>query len=210
MGSFVRQSDIASSIGNKQKAVEALADKTKGPTLAEVKEKVVEDLDKAVTSQLPEEVHTAAGTIPYTAFTSRFADVYAQVADKSHLMTGRVTHTYTLSGMAITMRSLKNRERSALLPLLNPGTNDAETAKNDMMYRTYILALAIQKMGEVTFPDLKLTPDTLETWLGSAQIKQAVDLLSDMDESFFTILFALFMDLNTAKHYALVENLKNL
>lgn len=210
MGSFVRPPDIAASIAAKEKAVESLAAKTKGPTLAEAKEKAVEDLDKAVTAQLPEEVVTAAGTLPYATFKSRFEDIYEQVADKSHLLNGRVTHTFTISGMSITMRSLKNRERSALLPLLNPGQTDADTAKNDMAYRAYILTLAISRIGEVSFPDLKLTPDTLNTWMANEQIKQAVEFLCDMDESFFTILFALFMDLNTAKHYALVENLKNL
>jgi hypothetical protein len=209
MGSFVRQSDIAKSLSDKQKAVESLADKTKGPSLAEVKEKAGEELDKAITSQLPEEVLTAAGPLSYNAFKARFEDVYAQVSDKSHLMTGRVTHTYTLSGMSITMRSLRNRERAALLPLLNPGSNDAETAKNDVKYRTYLLTLAVARIGDVNFPDLKLTPDTLEAWLSNEKIKQAEEFLSDMDESFFTVLFALFMDLNTAKHYALIENLKN-
>lgn len=209
MGSFVRQGDVAAAIDSKKKAIDDLAVKTKGPSLADVKEKISSELDKAVSAQLPEKVPTVSGSITYEAFKSMFSDVYEQVSDKTHLLSGRVSHTFSISGMQITMRSLKQRERAALIPFLNSGKDEIETAKDEARYRSCLLAVSCVQIGEVRFPDVKLTPDDLDNWLKNEAVKQALDFLLDMDESFFTLLFSLFVDLNTAKHYALVENLKN-
>lgn len=208
MGSFVRHSDVTSAI-DKKKAVDSLADKTKAPTLEEVKEKIGDQLDRAVSSQLPKEVPTVNGMLPYETFKATFSDVYEQVSDKSHLLTGRVSHTFKISGMPVTLRSLKNKERSALIPFLGTGKSELEAAKSEATYRAYMLAVSCVRIGDVNFPDIKLTPDNLDSWLQNDQVKQAIDFLTDLDESVFSIVFSLFVDLNTAKHYALVENLKN-
>jgi len=176
------------------------------PSVIEEREQQNAGISEAVNKQLPETVPTIYGELSYSDFKTRFSKIYDQVQDKTHLLTGKVTCVFSIGNMSVTMRSLKTRERLALAPLA--GSVDG-TGAADPRYRTYVLTLAIEKLDTRSFPSVKLTPDTLSTWEQDEQVKAAIDIVENLDESLFLFLFGLFNDLNVAKNLALVENLKN-
>lgn len=178
---------------------------TKAPSVIEEREQRIAAISDAVNKQLPKTVPTIYGELSYEDFKNRFSKVYEQVQDKAHLLTGKVTCTFNIGSMFVTLRSLRTRERMALAPLAGSEGMSATDAR----YRTYILSLAIEKLDSRVFPSVKLTPDTLDKWKDDEQVKSAIDVVENLDESLFMFIFGLFTDLNTAKNLALIENLKN-
>ncbi len=204
MGSFTKPPDFT-------KSVDDFAAKTKGPGLEEIKRDISAVLDKAVTDQLPKEVPTLLGMLPYATFKELFKNVYDQVSDKTHLLSGRVTHTFRLGKMEVTLRSIKNKERIALAPLLSDPkiTDQGKAMVDEHTYKTYLLLLSLVKIDTVPFPDVELTPERFSAWKEHEHIVGAINFIGNLDESLFFTLCGLVTDLSTAKHFALVENLRN-
>jgi hypothetical protein len=92
----------------------------------------------------------------------------------------------------------------------NPKTEDlAKFSRDDAEYRKRFLVASIQSLDETRFPDVLLTPDTLEKWEQSQQVKEAMSFIEDLDDSLVLLMYNLAIDLSTAKQLALIENLKN-
>lgn len=211
-GSFARKEDILSSIQSKKGPQEPAQDKRQtGPTTEQIIKEQSDLVTSLVDSQLPEKVNTAFGTIEYPKFKKLFEDVYSQVADKNNLILGRVLHTFKIGGMQVTFRSLKNKERVALLAYIgNPKTEDlARFSQEDAQYRKRFLVATIQSIDETRFPDVLLTSDTIDKWEQNQLIKDAMGFIEDLDDSLVMLLYNLAIDLSTAKQLALMENLKN-
>ena len=218
-GSFVRKDDIVNSIQAKKgaqvkpapqepKNIENTAQEAPNSENAKDSGGVVSDL---IEKQLPESVGTAFGTVSYENFKKLFSDVYEQVADKHNLLSGRVTHTFKVGKMNVTFRSLKNKERTALLNYAgNPKTDDlSKFSIDDAEYRKKFLTVSIKSIDEIQFPDVTLTLDTIDSWEQHKLVMDAFDFIENLDDSFVALLYNLAIDLMTAKQYALIENLKN-
>jgi len=212
-GSFTRKEDVISAIQAKKGPQEgSQAEKRpSGPSTEQILKEQADLVSNLIDKQLPETVTTAFGTVDYPKFKQIFSDVYEQVADKHNLIIGRVSHAFKVGSMTITIRSLKNKERVALMAFVgNPKTEDlAKFSRDDAEYRKRFLVASIQSLDETRFPDVLLTPDTLEKWEQSQQVKEAMSFIEDLDDSLVLLMYNLAIDLSTAKQLALIENLKN-
>jgi len=167
------------------------------------------ELDEAISSQIPKEVQTSRGMRPYAQFKKEFDEVYEQVRDKDHLLSGRVTYSTELAGLPITIQSLRQRDRR-LLAAWAPDARDEHRAFMDgeFQYRSRLMVLSLVRVGDVEFPSLPIKTDP-ESWEKQDPIQQALSYVEDWDETLFNVIFGLLSDLETAKHFALLENLGN-
>lgn len=211
-GSFKPTSSIQKTVADRVKAeeIQKLQSSTAAPTAEETKVQALKEREEEVNEFLPKEVDTVFGLLKYEDFKDRFKEVYKQVTDKDHLISGRISGTFTVAGIKITLRSLRVRERSALIPLLgNPGADLTAFSQKESKYRLALLAIALAELGGHAIPEIKLTADTLDAWLANPTVIQTMDFISDMDESFVGLIMRLYGDLSSAKQYALMESLKN-
>jgi hypothetical protein len=212
-GSFARKEDILSSIQAKkgQQDPSQAEKRPTGPSTEQILKEQADIVSNLIDKQLPETVNTAFGTVEYAKFKQIFSDVYEQVADKHNLIIGRVSHAFKVGSMVVTVRSLKNKERVALMAFVgNPKTEDlAKFSRDDAEYRKRFLVASLVSIDETRFPDVLLSSDNLEKWEQNQQIKEAMNFIEDLDDSLVVLLFNLAMDLSMAKQLALIENLKN-
>jgi hypothetical protein len=211
-GSFKPTSAIQKTVANRAKAEELqkLQSSTAAPTTEEIKVQELKAKEEEVNEFLPKEVSTVFGTLLYPVFKERFKDIYEQVTDKNHLISGRITGSFQIAGIKVTLRSLRVRERAALIPLLgNPSTDLTEFSQKESKYRLALLTIALADIGGNALPEVKLTPETLESWQSNPTVIQTMNFISDMDETFVGMITQLYNDVSTAKQYALMENLKN-
>jgi hypothetical protein len=211
-GSFKPASAIQKTVASRAKAEELqkLQASTAAPTAEEAKVQELKEKAEEINDLLPKEVDTVFGLLKYDAFKERFAGVYQQVTDKDHLISGRISCTFTIAGMKVTLRSLRVRERAALIPLLgNPGADLTAFSQKESKYRLALLTLTLSEIGGHTIPEIKLTAETLDSWLANTTVMQTMDFISDMDETFVGLLMQLYGNMALAKQYALMESLKN-
>jgi hypothetical protein len=167
---------------------------------------------KAIDDALPETVLTCYGEVKYAAFKKMFSSIYDQVRDKDHLINGRIVYEDSLAGIDIRMHNLRAGERRSLLPMMaNPQLEDlVQYNEDDLTYRLLVLVVALEAIEDLRFdrvPSIKGV--SVDEWQKDPAVIQAIEALEDLDESLLTMLYQLFMDINNAKQYALVENLKN-
>jgi hypothetical protein len=171
-------------------------------------ESSLEDINDA----LPKEVATGFGIIKYGEFKERFSEIYEQVRDKDHLINGRIVYAGTIAGIPVKMHNLRAGERRALLPIMpNPQMEDlVQYNLDDLTYRLHVLAVALDGVADISFTHVSAVKGVpIDEWTETSSVVQAIDALEGLDEYFLTMLYQLFIDINNAKQYALIENLKN-
>lgn len=186
---------MADAVGAADKAVEA-----------EVEAKKEDKVDQ----YLPEKVYSLSRQreYEYEEFKGLYTDVWAAVASKDHLMKGTVTITATIGGSEVTMRSLSAREAQGLATWENGATSGKSQEKNEYLIRRLIVQ--IQAINDQPFKrSVKLTPDTVEEWVKSSEVKQAYDFFVDKDLVLILLLIDALNDLDMAKQLALTENLRH-
>ena len=169
------------------------------------------EADDMIQKQIPKTVRgTVIGDLPYAAFKERYAQVYEQVRDKDHLLSGRVRYETQLSGMSLVIRSLRQRDRRSLAAWApDARAEHHDFLEQDFQYRLRLVVLSIESIGDAVFPAESPDPSRPGEWAGREDVTQALGYAEDWDETLFSMILSLLNDLETAKHYALLENLGN-
>lgn len=196
---------------NTEVLAQAISDKQKNtPTADEIKE-------AEINASLPSFVDSSVfGRVLYPWFKAQYESVWTQVQSKDNLLTQRVTLAATLGTSSLSLRSLTRREQKALTafePAVWNRPKDNEPAPNfadqQMEYLALKLVIQVEKLGQTNFPAIKLTPETRDAWRKDRTVVDAYDYLLELDPIYFSQIVAITNDLDTAKHLALLENLKN-
>lgn len=182
--------------------------------VAEEKEQAAKD---KIDSKLPETVGSGIyGEIPYAEFKRLYESVWDQIAEKDHLLTGRITFDFEVGSIGITIQSLTRREAQALTvyeanPVGFADTTPRSRASQLMEYATRRMIVQVVSVGEArNFGSGKdLTPDGREDWEKDESVRQAYDYLMDLDPTIFEHFIAVANDIDQAKYFALVENMKD-
>jgi len=169
----------------------------------------IQEIDSKLPTNVISDVH---GKLTYAEFKARYQPVWDQIATKEYL-TQRIRYTTKLGAASIVIRSLTKREQKALT-FFEPSTsgNPEDQSKfrdQQMEYSVLRLVVQLESLGTLNFPDLKLTPETRDAWRSDSSIKQQYEYLMDMDPMYISHLLGLVNDLDQAKYFALIENLKN-
>lgn len=226
-GSFGMPKEAVEAGIREQRAAEALESQTKEIAKERVENRKKEQ-EAQVESQLPAKVQSGLlGTVPFSQFKEHYKDIWEQIQDKDHLLTQRVVHESKMAQIPVKIQSLKRREEQALVsleptPVGYPRrvmgadgkyemveTTPQDRVNQQLSYMTYRMVVQIVHLGGATFPSLKLTPDTQADWLEDTAVQQAYEYLMDLDPVMFQYLISLVEDVDNAKHFALVENMKN-
>jgi len=170
-------------------------------------------LPPEIQAKLPEFVLSDIyGKLPYADFKARYENVWNQVVNKEYL-TQRVQYTTKLGPFSVRVRSFTKREQKALTMFEPVGSavseDPAKFRDQQMEYAVLRLIVQIEQLGDVAFPDLKLTPETRESWRNDSSVKQRYELLMDLDPMDISHLMGVLNDLDQAKYYALIENIGN-
>jgi len=211
-GSFTVSRDQLEQQARDNKNIEALKKAQEQPEPeAESKEEKARIAE--VDSRLPEIVFSDFyGKLPYADFKAKYAHIWEQVNNKDNLLTQRIKHTVKFGPTTVSVQSLTKREQKALTffePAAATEGSAANTRDQQMEYSILRLILQVQQIGTTSFPDIRLTPETREKWRNDPAIKQQYDYLLDLDPIYFSQLLAILTDVDQAKYFALIENLKN-
>lgn len=169
--------------------------------------------ESEINARLPELVFSDIyGKIPYKEFKAKYENIWEQVSNKDHLITQRIKHRAKLGSTHVLVQSLTKREQKALTFFEPPPADDGDhTVIRDkqMEYSILRLILQVEQIGSIEFPAIRLTPETREKWRSDAAVKQQYDYLLDLDPIYFSHLLGILNDVDQAKYFALIENLKN-
>lgn len=170
--------------------------------------------DEKIDAKLPKQVQCVAGVVSYDEFKQLYKSIWEQIEEKDHLLTGRITFDTKIGKTEIRLQSLKRREEQALTayeptPIGFKDTSPQDRAAQQIGFQSRRMVIQIVNLGEATFPDFKLTPETRSDWESDEAVIQAMDYLLDMDPTLFEHLVTLIGDMDQAKYFALVENMKN-
>ena len=153
---------------------------------------------------LPESVPCAYGELSYEDFKSKYSDVYDQVADAAHLLTGRVTTQAKLSGLDIKIQSLRPSEQGLLMDSFPTDLNSQESARQVATYELYKVAACLVSAGGTSYPPLKTRVDTTpEEFIES--LRDIVEAVNSMDPALVSFIANIYEDMNRAKQLAFVE-----
>lgn len=191
----------------------------------------VKKREAEIDSKLPKTVLSNAlgDTIPYAEFKRLYAEVWQQIEDKDHLLTNRVEYRGRIGSIPVVIQSLKRREEKALTfyepspvgymrpnPMAGVADEPARIevtpqirAEQQVEFMTRRMVVQLVRLGDATFADVALTPETRDKWAADEHVKQSIDYLYDIDPTLFEHLVGLVTDLDKAKYFALVENMKN-
>lgn len=186
----------------------------------------VKKREEEVDSKLPKEVmsHALGQVVSYAEFKRIYAEVWRQIEDKDHLLTSRVVYHGRVGSIPVTIQSLKRREEKALTfyepcPVGYMKLDQATSTRTEVTpqirmdqqveFMTRRMVVQVICLGDATFADVLLTPDTRKEWAADAHVQQSLDYLYDIDTTTFEHLVGLVSDLDQAKYFALVENMKN-
>jgi len=204
--------DLAAAQIHARRETDAMADlQRKVADASEALDPAVKAADDLIKQQLPDTVQSVVvGDLPYARFKQRYEQVYAQVRDKDHLLSGRVRFETELAGMPVVIRSLRQRDRRALSAWAPDARAEHRVFLNqDFQYRLRLVVLSVEKIGDATFPDPPSTLTDFAAWEKVPAVAQALAYAEDWDETLFGLVLGLLSDLETAKHLALLENLGN-
>jgi len=211
-GSFGVSRDALEQQVRDQRAVDKF--KREQQANSEAKEEAAESArEQEINAKLPETVNSDIyGTLKYADFKERYAAIWDQVSSKEYL-TQRVRHSVKFGATLVSVRGLTKREQKALTlfepvnTLLSEDQN--KFREQQMEYVVLRLIVQLEQLGDVAFPDLKLTPESRESWRSDTSVKQRYEYLLDMDPMYISQLLGLVNDMDQAKYFALLENLKN-
>lgn len=204
MSSFVNADKI-------KEAIKKQASPVSPPSEQPENKNNAKDPDSFVDAQLPKEVSTTFGLMPYSTFKTRFSSVFEQVIEKSHLVFNSVSMEFKVGAMHIKLRTLSSLEKRALTifapdPKLEYAAFTARWIDKSM----YTLVLCCAEIDGKPLPPITVTRDNLLTWFESEAVKKTLNFFDSLDDEFIQLLSTLQADLELAKRFALIENLKNL
>ena len=214
-GSFGMSAMAADAAIKRKRAEDDAAAKLAADAQEDGKEEPARKLDKEIDAKLPTEVLSELlGKVSYAGFKKTYGEVWRQVAEKRHLMSGRIVYTTTLGGAPLVVRALTQREQQALTayhptPVGMGSATAQEHAAKSLEYNTRRIVVQLVSAGDMRFPDYKLSAETREAWEQDAAVRAAYDVVMDWDPMTINHLLGLFADLDQAKYFALVENLRN-
>lgn len=208
MGSFTSPDTIAKSI------------KENGKTETE------QTAEKTAPTYLPAFIDSGVyGRMPYAEFKRVYQTIWDQVRAKEYLLSGRVTYVADIAGNQVTLRSLRRREEQALA-LWEPSAvpENSEQRTPDEMHAAHGRRVAIQVRNasrqlvmqlsgndiqgiRIEVPDL--LPEDADKWLAHEAVKQSLAVLDALDNQIATSLLDIIYDMNVARRFALLENLRN-
>ena len=155
-------------------------------------------------SDIPETMPCVYGELPYEDFKAKYADVYAQVADASHLLTGRVTAEAKLAGLTVKVQSLRPTEQALLMDMFPTDLDAAEAARQLGTYEMYKVAACLMSAGATTYPALTTRVGTTpEEFVES--LKDTVEAVNSMDPALVSFISNVYEDMGRAKQLAFVE-----
>lgn len=172
-------------------------------------------------SNLPKVVHTMRGPLPFAKFKEIFNDVWLQVTDKNYLLAGRIRFQAEIAGFPVVVRSmLRKEEQAAAIWEPAPAAYDAkgamvapdqygERVENQIAHGLRRLLLQLERIGDIVFNVPPLTPAKRDEWLKDTAVSKSLETLGNMDTMFITALLELLNDFESARYYALRENLLN-
>ena len=155
-------------------------------------------------SLLPEKVVCAFGEIPYSDFKTRYADVYAQVEDAAHLLTGRITHEFRMATLPLEVQSLRPTEQALLMDFFPTSLDQQESARQIATYELYKVAACLKSAGGTTYPALQTRVNTTpEEFIKS--LEDIAEAVNSMDPSLVSFISNVYEDVGRAKQLAFVE-----
>lgn len=170
---------------------------------------------KEIEAKLPPMIASdLLGEVSYSVFKRAYQSVWTQIAEKRHLTAGRIMFETQLAGAPLVVRSITQREQRALAyyqpapPGMDGATSQERTARI-LESNVRRLVVQVSAINGMTFPAFKLSENTREAWEQDKGVQQAYDVVQDWDPMVINHLLALINDLDQAKYYALVENLRN-
>lgn len=213
-GSFGGSVAAAEAAARQQRA-EEIAKQTAGETAEKHEAEQQSQIEKEVESKLPENVRSEVlGIVSYAEFKKTYQSIWDQVIDKSHLIFGRIKFETKLAGNQLVVQSMTQREQKALAfyepsPIGFKEVTPQIRAEQIIDYNVKRIVTQVTVIGDMRFALSKLTPDTRDKWVTDAATVAAMDVVLDMDPMIVNHIIGLFNDLDSAKYYALVENLRN-
>ena len=155
-------------------------------------------------SPLPEVVICAYGELSYEDFKERYADIYGQVEDAAHLLTGRITHEFKMATLPLKVQSLRPTEQALLMDFFPTDLGQKESARQVATYELYKVAACLVSAGGTNYPALQTRVSTTpEEFVESlADIAEAVN---SMDPSLVSFISNVYEDVSRAKQLAFIE-----
>lgn len=154
---------------------------------------------------IPETVPCVYGELEYEKFKSKYSDVYSQVSNASHLLTGRVTVEVQLAGLTVKVQSLRPTEQSLLMGMFPTDLESGQAATQLGTYEMYKVAAALVSAGGTTYPALTTRVGTTsEEFVES--LKDTVEAVNSMDPTLVSFISNVYEDMGRAKQLAFVEN----
>jgi hypothetical protein len=206
-------------IGSFGGSVEAIDKAIKDNESKESKAPVADEVEEA--TKLPTVIHTMRGPLAYSKFKELFKEVWAQVADKQYLLSGRVRLETELAGFKVVFRSLLRKEEQALAvwepapsayaengALLNPDGHGGRV-EQQIAHGLRRLLLQLERVDSVVIELPPLTAGDRDKWLDDPKVVSKLEWLGNMDTMFITALMEMLNDFGSARYYALRENLLN-
>jgi len=167
----------------------------------------MEDTPKTTTEEaslLPEVVICAYGELNYADFKQRYADVYSQVADAAHLLTGRITHDFKMATLPLEVQSLRPTEQALLMDFFPTSLDQQESARQIATYELYKVAACLKSAGGTNYPALKTRVSTTpEEFIES--LEATAEAVNSMDPSLVSFISNVYEDVGRAKQLAFVE-----
>ena len=152
----------------------------------------------------PETVPCVYGELSYEDFKTKYEDVYAQVADASHLLTGRVTAECKLAGLTVKVQSLRPTEQSLLMDMFPVDLDAAEAARQLGTYEMYKVAACLVSAGNTNYPPLTTRVGTTPTEFVES-LNDTVEAVNSMDPALVSFISNVYEDMGRAKQLAFVE-----
>ncbi len=156
--------------------------------------------------QLPANVDSAVGPLPYKEFRSMHADVYEHIDSGNYLLMPKSIFTKKLGKLSIGLRPLTQLELT-FLGAHSAGLDGPELAESLLRANLGRLALALDNLNGSKLAAMP-SPETPEWWEHSAVVERLATL-NGMDNSLVDTLLSLSHDIATAKFLAIREALLN-
>jgi hypothetical protein len=155
-------------------------------------------------SLLPEKVVCAFGEIPYNEFKTHYADIYAQVEDATHLLTGRTTHEFKMATLPLEVQSLRPTEQALLMDFFPTSLEQKDSARQIATYELYKVAACLKSAGDTSYPALQTRVNTTpEEFIKS--LEASAEAVNSMDPALVSFISNVYEDVGRAKQLAFVE-----